>query len=84
MSTARILQETLRQADGGRVEFTVATAEGPVHGIIEQNFFEDFMGTPSPQLSHQRRMRIITENVGFLESEAARQLRLGNREVVIR
>ena len=76
--------ETLRQADGGKVVCTVATPEGPVQGTIASSFFEEFTGTESVQMTEQRRLRIINENVGYLETQAAAQLRMGHREVVIR
>lgn len=84
MVSARILLETLRQADGGKVVCTVATPEGPVQGTISPSFFEEFTGTETPQLTEQRRLRIINENMGYLETQAAYQLRMGHREVIIR
>ncbi len=85
MVNARILLETLRQADGGKVVCTVATPEGPVQGTISSSFFEEFTGgTEQPQLTEQPRLRIINENVGYLEPQAASQLRMGHREVIIR
>jgi hypothetical protein len=84
-NTAKLLMETLRLADGGKVVCQVATPDGGVvQGVIEQSFFEDFMGMPEPKLSPQKQGRIISENIKYLEGEADRQWRLGSRELVIR
>lgn len=84
-NVAKLLTETLRMADGGKVECEVMTPDGGrVTSIIEQSFFEDFMGVPSPRLSAQQQNRIINDNVSYLEAEAERQWRMGSREVVIR
>lgn len=81
----KLLLDTLRTVDGGKVVCEVLTPEGTVvRGSIEQSFFEDFMGSPQPDLSAQRQSRIVRENVDYLETEAARLLRLGFKEVVIR
>ena len=80
----KILQDTLRQADGGSVTCSVLTDNGRITGIIEQSFFEDFSTMPGVELTPARKMRIVAENMSFLEGEAAKQLRLGHREVVIR
>lgn len=81
----KLLLDTLRTVDGGKVVCEVLTPEGTVvRGSIEQSFFEDFMGVPQPQLSAQRQNRIVQENVHYLETEAARLLEMGFKEVVIR
>ena len=84
MKTARILPDSIHQADGGFVEYTVETAVGPVRGVIENTFFEDFMGQPQPQLTAQRKAQIALENLAYFEAEAARQLREGKREIIIK
>jgi hypothetical protein len=82
----KVLQDTLRQADDGRVTCTLLTDSGRIEGIIEESFFEDFLLQPLPDggLTPARKLRIVAENSAFLESEAAKQLRLGHREVIIR
>ena len=80
----KLLQDTLRQADGGRVTCSLLTDDGRITGIIEQTFFDDFIGQPGVELSAAKKMRIVAENMSFLESEAAKQLHLGQREVIIR
>jgi hypothetical protein len=80
----KILQDTLRQADGGNVTCSLLTDNGRITGIIEKSFFEDFASTIGAELTHAKRLRIVAENMSFLEGEAAKQLSLGYREVVIR
>lgn len=85
MSGVKFLLETLRLADGGKVVCEVMTPEGDlVKSMIEQSFFEDFMGVPQPNLTPQKQSRIVHDNVSYLESEAERLLQLGHRELVIR
>lgn len=84
MSQTKLLLDSIRQADGGRVECTVSTPSGVVRGVIEESFFEDFMGQPKPQLTPVQRQRIVRENAEWFQTEADRQLRMGNRQVVIR
>lgn len=84
-NAAKLLTDTLRLADGGRVECDVMTPDGSVaHGVIEHSFFEDFMGVPNPKLTPEKQSRIVQENMAYLEAEADRQWRMGLREVVIR
>lgn len=86
MQKLKLLQETLRLADGGRVVCTAQAPDGSlVSGVIEQSFFEDFMGVPKPVLTPQRQARIVMDNVDYIEQEAGRLWQAGNRgEVVIR
>jgi hypothetical protein len=85
MAVVKLMLETLRMADGGRVVCDVATPEGElVKAMIEHSFFEDFMGSPQPNLTVQKQDRIVRDNVGYLEAEVERQLQLGSRELVIR
>jgi len=82
---AKLLLETLRSVDGGKVECDVMTPDGAVvKGEIAASFFEDFMGAPEPALSPAKRTRIVRENAGYLEAEAERQWRQGHRALVIR
>lgn len=84
MST-RFLLQTLRAADGGRVVCEVSTPDGAVvQGVIEQSFFEDFTGTPEPQLSPQKQCRIVEENLAYLEQIAGELWEMGNREIIIK
>lgn len=85
MATMKLLLDTLKLADGGQVECSVAAPDGTVvPGVIEQAFFEDFMGTPEPKLSAAHRGRIIQDNVAYFEEEATRQWQAGRRDLVIR
>ena len=85
MSGAKLLLETLRLADGGKVVCEVMTAEGDlVKSMIEPSFFEEFVAAPNMQMSAQRQNRIVRENVSYLEHEAERLLGLGYKELVIR
>lgn len=77
--------DSLRLADGGKVECRVTAPDGTVlRGVIEEAFFEDFMGEPKPVLSEAKRARIIHDNVAYFEKEAERQWQSGLRELVIR
>ena len=82
----KFLLETLRQADGGRVECVVETDLGSIRGVIEPSFFEEFTGgIPATQpLSAARKQRILADNEEWLESEAKRQLNFGTQTIVIR
>ena len=83
--TTRFLIETLRQADGGRVECTVETDLGRVRGIIEPSFFEEFTGSAaSTVLSTTQKQRILQDNQEWLQSEVKRQLTFGSQTIVIR
>ena len=88
MSNTKLLLETLRMADGGRVECSVSTPDGLVRGVIENSFFADFLGVSEEQameqLTQARQNRIIMDNVSYFEEEADRLCRLGNRELVIK
>jgi hypothetical protein len=86
MSTPKILKETLALADGGRVVCQVEAPDGSrMQGIIEDSFFEDFMGEDKPVLSAQRKARIVMDNIEYFEGELARQWAKGQTgEVVIR
>lgn len=83
MSSAKLLLQTIRMADGGRVVCEVSTPDGGVvQGVIEPSFFEDFIGTPQPQLTPQKQSRIIEENAAYLEAEAERLWRIGDRVII--
>jgi hypothetical protein len=78
---ARILKETLKVANGGRVECTVLAGNRLVRGIIENTFFEDVLGrsnVPAPQ-----KLALSNDNLRYLEQMANRQLDAGEQEVVI-
>lgn len=82
---AKLLMETLRLADGGKVECDIVTPDGTrTRGVIEQSFFEEFMGAPGVKLTPVQQGRIVRDNVDYLEGEVDRQWRMGSREVVIR
>ncbi len=81
----KLLLNTVRLADGGKVECHVAAPDGTVvTGVIEQAFFEDFMGMPDPKLTLAHRGRIIQDNIDYFEREAARQWQMGKRDLIIR
>ena len=84
MAITKLLLETLRMADGGKVVCEVKSPDGVLRSVIEQSFFEDFMGVPNPELTPQRQSRIVEENIAYLEAEAERLWLMGNRELVIR
>jgi hypothetical protein len=83
--SAKLLLDTLMLVDGGKVECRVQAPDGTViRGVIEENFFEDFMGAPKPVISPQQRGRIIQENLAYLEKRAEEEWNAGSRELVIR
>lgn len=84
--TTKFLLETLRQANGGRVECVVETDLGHVRGVIEPSFFEEFTGTnPNNQtLSTTQKQRILADNQEWLENEVKRQMTFGTQTVFIR
>ena len=78
----KILKETLKTADDGRVEYTVLADNRLYHGIIEQSFFEDVLGQSNA--STRQKMEITTHNLMYLEEITQRQLEAGESEVIIR
>jgi hypothetical protein len=88
MTNTKLLLETLRLADGGKVVCAVQTPDGAVRqSVIEQSFFEEFQGAPlarAAQTSAPRQLRIVADNVGYLEAEAERQWQQGQTQLVIR
>lgn len=84
MTSVKILKETLRMVDGGRVVCTAETTEGArVESTIEASFFEDFMGTPNPKLSFEHKARIVMDNLAYFEKEVARQMGNGHQTDVV-
>lgn len=85
LAPARILLDTLRLADNGKVQCHVAAPDGTVvQGVIEASFFDEFMTSPLDKIDTKRKGRIIQDNVDYLEEQADRLWREGNRELVIR
>ena len=83
----KLLLESLRTADGGRVVCNVMTPDGLLRqSVIEKSFFEEFaVGTPSQVMNNpQRQLRIVQENAQYLESEAERLWQQGQQALVIR
>ena len=84
MST-KLLMDTLRLADGGRVECEIMAPDGTiVHGVIEQSFFQEFLTAPNEEIKPEKQGRIVKDNLAYLESVSDRLWREGNRELVIR
>ncbi|MFN7163047.1 MAG: hypothetical protein ACK5VJ_00795 [Pseudomonadota bacterium] len=84
MTRTKMLLETLRLANGGKVVCDMQTPNGErLTSIIEQSFFEEFSSTPAA-LNPKRQLQIIQDNTGYLESEAERLWNAGQRELVIR
>lgn len=83
--SARILLDSLRLADDGKVECRVEAPDGSVvQGVIEQTFFEEFMTSPTDQIDGPRKGRIIQQNIEYLETQAERLWHAGSRELVIK
>lgn len=82
---SKLLVDTLRAADGGRVECDFATPDGAVvHSVIEKSFFDEFIPAPNFTMSAQRQSRIVQDNAHYIENEVDRQYRQGNPVAVIR
>ena len=85
VGSAKLLLDSLRLADDGKVQCRVTAPDGTVmEGVIEQSFFEEFMTSPTDTIDGQRKGRIIQQNIDYLEGQADRLWREGNRELVIR
>lgn len=84
MTKTKLLLETLRLADGGKVVCDMQAPSGErLTSVIEQSFFAEFTATPTT-LNPKRQLQIIQDNTGYLESEAERLWNAGQRELVIR
>jgi hypothetical protein len=86
--TPKLLLDTLKVADNGRVECSVTTPEGVRKGVIEASFFEEFVSAGTQNgvtaLSPARQVRIVQENVAYLEQRTADMWARGERALVIR
>lgn len=80
----KLLLETLRMADGGRVVCEVMTPDGLMRqSVIERSFFEEFAASPAAP-TPARQMRIVQENADYLATEAERLWQQGQQDLVIR
>jgi hypothetical protein len=89
MANTKLLLETLRLADGGRVVCAVQTPDGVVRqSVIAPSFFEEFQATVpanrAAEATHTRQLRIVNDNVSYLEGEAERLWQQGQSELLIR
>jgi hypothetical protein len=86
--TPKLLLDTLKVADNGRVECNVSTPDGVRKGVIEASFFEEFVSAGTQNrvaaLSPARQVRIVQENVAYLEQRTADLWARGERSLVIR
>jgi hypothetical protein len=83
--SAKLLLDSLRLADGGKVVCRVTAPDGTVlEGVIEKSFFDEFSTAPGQVLTPVRQGRIVSDNLDYIEGEADKQWRLGSRELVIR
>ena len=84
MSTKLIL-DSLRLADGGRVECQMMAPDGTIlRGVIEQSFFQEFVTAPNEVIRPEKQGRIVQDNLAYLEEVGDRLWREGNQELVIR
>ncbi|PIZ31705.1 MAG: hypothetical protein COY40_01365 [Alphaproteobacteria bacterium CG_4_10_14_0_8_um_filter_53_9] len=83
---SKLVLESIKKADSGTVTCTLQTPGGPVQGVIEETFFQEFFGNPTvaQTLSDTRTKRVLEENQNWLEAEADKQLASGARAIVIR
>lgn len=80
----KLLLNSIREADGGAVEYVVQTQTGEkVRGVIEDAFFQEFKVT-NQSMTGQRKERIAVENADYIEEMANRQIRIGLGEVIIK
>lgn len=80
----KLLLDSIKDADGGMVEYTVQTEQGEqVRGKIEQTFFDDFK-VRGQKMTNERKQRIARDNADYIEEIAGRQIRIGMGEVVIK
>lgn len=83
--SAKLLLDSLKLADGGKVECRVAAPDGTVlRGVIEESFFEEFVAAPGAPMTAVKKGRIVHDNLAYLEAEADKQWRMGSRELIIR
>jgi hypothetical protein len=86
--TPKLLLDTLKVADNGRVECSVITPDGVRKGVIEASFFEEFLSAGTQNgataLSPARQVRIVQDNVTYLEQRTAELWARGERALVIR
>ncbi len=81
---SKLLLNSIREADGGSVEYMVQTQSGEkVRGTIENAFFQEFKVT-NQDMTGQRKERIAVENADYIEEMANRQIRIGLPEVTIK
>lgn len=80
---ARLLLSSIKGADSGSVEYTVETNQGPVRGVIEETFFQEFQVQNQP-MTQARKQRIAQDNADYIEEMSRRQIRIGNREVLVK
>jgi|GEM_PF-2109236 len=81
---SKLLLNSIREADGGSVEYMVQTQSGEkVRGTIENAFFQEFK-VINQDMTGQRKERIAVENADYIEEMANRQIRIGLPEVTIK
>ena len=79
---AKIIKDSLKAADGGRVEVTLQSANQTLYGTIEKTFFEDAFG--DAPVNPQQQVRFTTENLSYLEHAFQKLLEDNAAELVVR
>lgn len=79
---AKILKNSLKAADDGRVEVTLVEDNRSVRGYIEQTFFEDAFG--GQNLANQQKVTFTENNLEYLEIQFRKLLKNGATDLTIR
>lgn len=79
---AKIVKESLKSADNGRVEVMLKDDTRIVQGYIEQTFFEDAFGNTT--VNPQQKMQFTTQNIDYLENAFQKLLEENANELIIR
>ena len=78
----KILKDSIKAADDGRVEYTMIADNRLYKGFIEESFFMDVLGQQNaPQ---RQKVELTSRNTMYLEKMSSKQLEQGLREIVIR
>ena len=80
--TTKVLPNSFKIADGGKVECEIVSNEKVYRGVIEQSFFEDFFG--NQPANTQQKLKATEDNMRYFAQMAEKQINEGEQTVVIR
>ena len=78
----KVLRETLKAADDGRVEMLLEQNGHTRRGYIEHSFFADAFGHPN--IGETQKVQFSEQNISYLEETFDRLLKQHAPELVIR